>query len=173
VQDFAIRFATPGDAETIARHRAQMFREMGDLADADYESLVSETAAFLRGALASGEYIGWLATPASNPAIVAAGAGLQIRPLLPHPQPGKRGLIAGRQGLILNVFVERPYRRHGLARSLVREVLAWAASHNIGSIVLHASRQGRPLYEQLGFVPTNEMRYAGQRPLGVFGASRG
>jgi len=35
---------------------------------------------------------------------------------------------------------------------------------NIGAgspLVLHASQDARPLYEKLGFVPTNEMRYTG------------
>ena len=40
-------------------------------------------------------------------------------------------------------------------------VLAWTRDQAITSSVLHASDAGRPLYEALGFVPTNEMRYAG------------
>ena len=38
-----------------------------------------------------------------------------------------------------------------------------AAAHGITSLVLHASRDARGLYEKLGFVPTNEMRFAGRR----------
>ena len=50
------------------------------------------------------------------------------------------------------------------------EYLGWLASpaddHNtLVDIVLHASTEGRPLYESLGFVATNEMRYAGPPPL--------
>jgi hypothetical protein len=36
--------------------------------------------------------------------------------------------------------------------------LATLAARRIRRVVLHASDQGRPLYERLGFVPTNEMR---------------
>jgi hypothetical protein len=32
------------------------------------------------------------------------------------------------------------------------------AERNVGRIVLHASEEGRRLYERLGFVPTNEMQ---------------
>jgi hypothetical protein len=32
------------------------------------------------------------------------------------------------------------------------------AERNISRIVLHASYDGRRLYQRLGFVPTNEMR---------------
>jgi hypothetical protein len=43
----------------------------------------------------------------------------------------------------------------------MREVLEWARAERIESLVLHAAPDGRPLYEQLGFVATNEMRYTG------------
>jgi hypothetical protein len=39
-----------------------------------------------------------------------------------------------------------------------RSVLAALAERKVRRIVLHASDYGRPLYERLGFVPTNEMR---------------
>jgi hypothetical protein len=34
----------------------------------------------------------------------------------------------------------------------------WLKEQGFGSVVLHASDEGRPLYESLGFQPTNEMR---------------
>jgi hypothetical protein len=40
----------------------------------------------------------------------------------------------------------------------MRSVLSALAERNIRRIVLHASDDGRRLYERLGFVPTNEMR---------------
>ena len=42
----------------------------------------------------------------------------------------------------------------------MRELLSWCRANGVESVVLHASPEGRPLYEQLGFTPTNEMRYA-------------
>jgi hypothetical protein len=38
------------------------------------------------------------------------------------------------------------------------EVIADAQATGLASLVLHASDAGRPLYERLGFVATNEMR---------------
>jgi hypothetical protein len=40
----------------------------------------------------------------------------------------------------------------------MRSVLTALAERNVRRIVLHASDEGRRLYERLGFVPTNEMR---------------
>jgi GNAT superfamily N-acetyltransferase len=158
---FTIRLAERHDVATIARHRAEMFRDIGDLHHDHYDALVRATREYLTQAIDAGEYVGWLANPFDRPDVIAAGAGLQIRTLMPRPDRGGTSLIGGRQGLIVNVFTERPYRRLGLARQLMERVLAWAKEHHIGSVVLHASSEGRTLYDQLGFVPTSEMRYAG------------
>jgi hypothetical protein len=34
----------------------------------------------------------------------------------------------------------------------------WAEGRGLGALALHASEEGRPLYETLGYEPTNEMR---------------
>jgi GNAT superfamily N-acetyltransferase len=64
--------------------------------------------------------------------------------------------------LVLNVYVEPHWRRRGLARRLMQEILEWAPTAGVARLVLHASREGRPLYEALGFTATNEMRYGGR-----------
>lgn len=83
--------------------------------------------------------------------------------MLPRPDTGGRELVGGPQGLILNVYTEPAWRRRGLAVLLMQRVLDWAAANGVKSLVLHASNDGRPLYEKLGFTATNEMRYAGNR----------
>jgi hypothetical protein len=40
-------------------------------------------------------------------------------------------------------------------------ILAWARATEVESLVLHASTDGRALYERLGFAATNEMRFMG------------
>lgn len=137
-----------------------MFLEMGSLAEADAQRLVTATTSYLETAIAAGEYHGWLATPVGG-TMIAAGAGVQVRPQLPRPDPSGHGILTGRQGMI-NVYVEPAFRRRGLARLLVETALAWANDQQLAGIVLHASTFGRPLYEALGFVPTSEMRYAGR-----------
>ena len=58
----------------------------------------------------------------------------------------------------MNVYTEPAHRRRGLSRRLMSELIAWCRAHGITRITLHASTDGRPLYEGLGFTPTNEMR---------------
>jgi len=158
---FLIRTATIADVEVIARHRAAMFRDMGSLPDQLVPALESGTITYLRRAVAEGEYVGWLAAPTRKPGEIIAGAGVQVRRVLPFPRPDDSPprIASGLQAIVLNVYTERGWRRQGLARMLMARVIDWARAQRIDSLVLHASADGRALYEQLGFAQTNEMRY--------------
>jgi GNAT superfamily N-acetyltransferase len=160
---FQVRPATVAEARVIARHRAEMFSDMGALPRSLYDELVDGTAGFLERAMPAGDYVGWFAMSAENPQEIVGGAGILLRRLPPHPLRGAADatLAQGRQGLVMNVFTERPWRRRGVAELLMRHLLTWAADHCLDTLVLHASDEGRALYERLGFVPTNEMRFAG------------
>ena len=158
-QAFRIRPATPNDAPILAKHRVEMFRDMGRIAD---ETTAAELRAASEPLLAqwveAGSYLGWLVEPSSRPGLVVGGAGVQLRPMLPRPAVGATGLIAGPEAYVLNVFVERAWRRRGVAAYLMEFVLTYARERRLRLVSLHASDEGRPLYEKLGFVPTNEMR---------------
>jgi GNAT superfamily N-acetyltransferase len=157
---FEIRVAVPEDALIIAQHRAAMFSDMGILPPDLAPQLEAATVAYLRDALPRGEYHGWLATGGGDPATIVAGAGVQLRRVLPFPQ--RQGSVervaTGRQAIVLNVYTAPSWRRQGVARSLMERIIAWARAEGIESLVLHASQNGRALYQQLGFVATNEMR---------------
>ena len=159
---FAVRRAAAGDAGTLARHRAEMFRDMGQLPAGLYDPLVEASRAYFAAALPDGRSVAWVAELADGSREIVGGAVLQLRELLPRPAPQGERLVRGPQGMILNVFTERAWRRHGVAQALMQELLAWCRANGIESVVLHASEQGRPLYEKLGFTPTNEMRYRGE-----------
>ena len=58
----------------------------------------------------------------------------------------------------MNLVTVPPYRRRGIARRVMRAMLQWLMDHGIQVIALHASEGGRPLYQELGFAPSNEMR---------------
>jgi len=45
-------------------------------------------------------------------------------------------------------------------RRTYAEWFDWARRERLDRLVLHASPEGRPLYDRLGFVATNEMRFA-------------
>jgi GNAT superfamily N-acetyltransferase len=153
-----VRRATVEDVATIARHRAAMFVDMGRATADVAAQLVADTEVYLRDAIPREEYLGWLATEEEDARIVA-GAGVQRRRVLPFPRA--TDVAFGHQAIVLNVYTEPAFRRRGLARCLMTEIIAWARAVRLESLVLHAADEGRPLYEQLGFVGTNEMRYHG------------
>ena len=159
-----VRLATPADAPVLARHRAEMFRDMGKLDDDHYERLLTAAERDIRAWLESGDYVSWVANPKGRPEEIVAGAGIQIRKLLPRPIPGGAGMRLGPEAIVLNVFTERTWRRRGIGAELMTHAIEWARKHGMARLVLHASDDGRRLYERLGFEPTNEMRFTGELP---------
>ena len=91
--------------------------------------------------------------------MVIGGAGVQLRPILPRPASAGAAVELGPEAIVLNVYVEPARRRGGVAEALMQTVLSALARLQIRRVVLHASDAGRGLYERLGFVPTNEMRF--------------
>ena len=154
-----MRRATADDIAAIAYHRYAMFRDMGSASADLADELQERTRRYLRQAMPSGEYVGWVAAPAAEPARVVAGAGAQLRRILPRFNDARDRVVEGRQAIVVNVFTEPEFRRQGLARQLMLAVLAWARDERLDSLVLHAAKDGRALYESLGFTQTNEMRY--------------
>ncbi|MFL6520358.1 MAG: GNAT family N-acetyltransferase [Chthoniobacterales bacterium] len=159
--EFLIRRADVRDAGVIARHRARMFQDMGDLSEETRDDFLAASQAWTERGLASSEYIGWLASPKAEQGVVIAGAGVQVRLVAPHPhRPARNGGFAkGRHAIVLNVFTEPEWRNRGVGLLLMNEIIRWAREEKIDRLVLHASTQARSLYERLGFVVTNEMRF--------------
>jgi GNAT superfamily N-acetyltransferase len=162
----SIRQATLADIGTIAHHRVAMFRDMGSVAPELIGELGALTEEFLHAAMPRGDYLGWLASAESVPSRIVAGVGAQVRRVSPFPRAradGRIDVARGRQALVVNVYTEPEFRRRGIARRLMTELMRWAGETEIDALVLHAAPDGRPLYEQLGFKQTNEMRFS---PLG-------
>jgi GNAT superfamily N-acetyltransferase len=147
--DYHIRKATPADIDAIVRHRTSMFSDMGEKFDPD--GLAAAFVPWAREAMAKGTYHHWLAETQDGRA--AAGAGLSVLPWPPGPH-----YFEGRLAFVYNVYTERPDRRRGLARRLMDTLHAWCRAEDILVMALHATDEGRPLYESMGYRPTNEMR---------------
>ena len=155
---FEIRRAIIEDIPVLAGHRAAMFRDMGHLTPTAEAPLIRATTAYLRTAMPGGEYLAWVAQSAALPREVIGGAGVQLRTILPRPGYTDHELELGPEAIVLNVYVLPEWRRRGVAESLMRALLGALAERKVRRIVLHASDQGRRLYERLGFEATNEMR---------------
>ena len=137
-----------------------MFQDMGDVSDDGFQILRAKARSRLKEWLDSGDYVGWLATPADQPEMVVGGAGVRLQPILPRPV-NVSTVGEGRQGTVVNVFTEPQWRRRGIAGLLMKEIITWSKNERLDRLLLHASDEGRSVYERLGFIAGNEMRFVG------------
>jgi GNAT superfamily N-acetyltransferase len=146
----SIREATPNDIPEILRQRRGMYEDM-DYRDAEaLTAMLSTTEPYLAKALANGSFRGWLASAAER---IVGGGAIVISPWPSHPYDGQC-----RRATILNVYTYPEFRRRGVARLLMRTMIEWCRKEKFSAVFLHASPDGRPLYEAMGFKPTNEMK---------------
>jgi GNAT superfamily N-acetyltransferase len=154
--EYRMRQATADDAHIVAHQRAAMFRDYLKIPEAEAAAIEAASQPLLAEMIERGEYLAWL-IELDGQAI--AGGGVILRRLLPRPG----GLNGGEEAYILNVYTEPEYRRRGLARVVMSAIIDWCAAREVAVVSLHASDDGRPLYESLGFAPTSEMNWQGQR----------
>jgi len=83
---------------------------------------------------------------------VVAGGGVILLQFQPHPMDPRP-----QRAWVVNMFTEPEHRRRGLAGLLMDTIVTWCRAEGLRFLYLHASDEGRALYESLGFVPTNEM----------------
>lgn len=149
--DFTIREAAPSELPVVLHHRRSMFRDMGQGTEEQLDRMVEGARPLLARALADGSYHHWLALDGSGR--VLGGGGVLLCPWPANPKDP-----CTERAMILNVYTEPEFRRLGVARRIMETILDWIKARGLRSANLHASDQGRALYEKLGFEPTNEMR---------------
>ncbi len=149
-QEPLIRPATPNDLSEILRHRRGMYEAMGYTDANSLASMLSTSKPYLISALQNGSFRGWMALVDGQ---VIGGGAILINPWPSHPYD-----LECRRATILNLYVDPGFRRRGIARQLMRTMIDWCRNEGFAAVYLHASNDGRPLYETLGFEPTTEMR---------------
>lgn len=142
--------ATRADYEVILETRKLMFEEMGKQ---DLETIWLSIPPFrdwLLAHMANNTYLGFFAVEGK---IVMSAAGMYLMDFPPGPLT-----FHDKSAYLLNVYTYPDYRKRGLAKQLVQQLIAEAQKRGIRRILLHASDAGRPLYESMGFTISNEMR---------------
>jgi GNAT superfamily N-acetyltransferase len=140
--DYRVRRATLADADVLVQQRIAMFTDMQVPLDA--AALDPAFRAWLAQTMTAGTYRAWLAETAGGE--VAGGGGITIIPWPPGPQ-----YAGDRLAFVYNVYTERPHRRRGLARLIMDTIHDWCRAEGITSVALNASRDGKPLYESMGY----------------------
>jgi GNAT superfamily N-acetyltransferase len=148
--DLAIREAIPADIPEILRQRRGMYMDMGYTDEPKLDAMASLSASYLAKAMSDGAFHAWLAYSGER---VVGGSALIISPWLAHPYD-----LECRRATILNVYVYPEYRLRGVARRLMETMIGWCRNEGFAGVTLHASDDGRHLYESMGFALSNEMR---------------
>ena len=148
--NITIRPATLADIPEILRQRRSMYEAMRYTDSGALETMCSLTGDYLRTAIPNGWFHEWLACDAGRP---IAGGAVFITAWPAHPYD-----LECRRATILNVYTDPEYRRQGIARSLMETMITWCREQGLARVALHASEDGRHLYETLGFQLSNEMR---------------
>jgi GNAT superfamily N-acetyltransferase len=133
-----------------------MFRELGWQDDARLLEVEPLFAEYLGETLPCGECSGLIAEHVdAEGRLKPAGTVVLVWQRVP---PGVRNL-AGIQAYALGMYVEPELRRRGVARALMVRAIECASDRGASLVTLHASVLGKPLYERIGFTPTDELRF--------------
>ncbi len=147
-----IREATDQEDELLAKHFYHMWRDNqvpGQNLRPDWPLITLQFIDHVRQSLSYRAYVAEVAGR------VVGSVGCQLfdglYPLIIAEQHRKYGYIWG-------VFVEPEYRNQGIGSQLTETAVQYLRSQHCTRVILHASPSGQPVYERLGFKPSNEMR---------------
>ena len=147
---WCLRPAVPEDSPTVVAFRRMMFEAMGYRDVAALDAMADAAGVYFPRAIRTGEYRGWIAEVGGQ---AVATAGLVIHAVPPSPAN-----LVGQAGYIMNICTAPAWRGRGIASALLDRMLAHLRAEGIPAASLHATDDGRPIYERAGFAPSNEMR---------------
>jgi len=141
----AVRPARAEDAPEIARLAELMYRSLGlSLDEESWGRWRVGAQEAVRTRLGADLTVVVAEEPGAPGRLVACGAGVVFERM-----PGPAG--DARVGYVQWMSTELAFRRRGLARAVLRALLAWFEAQGVHDVELHASPQGRPLYRSEGF----------------------
>ena len=141
-----IREGTVADLDLLTQVRLEFLAERTDTPhDEVVAQLAAPTREYFAGRFAADRLWCWFAEEVEG----WAGAVAFVVNDIP-PRPGE---LRTREAHVLNMYVAPDRRRGGIGRRLMEAGIAASAARGVRLVVLHATEDGRPLYERLGFLP--------------------
>lgn len=145
---YRFRIATEEDLPRLVEMKLLMFTEAGRaslLPPSKHKAVLDDYARLYQADLARH----FIACEDRGP---VACVGAFIKDDLPY-----RYFEPPTYGFIGDVYTEPSHRSHGLAKRLSQDAMLWLRSRGVRAVRLLASEAGRPLYQKLGFRPSEEM----------------
>lgn len=146
------RIATVADVDALASLRWRMETERHPehpVTEADYAVYLEAARREISAEIERGAHIAFLAE--ADGAVVAC-AILIWWTMLPTLTE-----LSRKRGYVSSVYTDPAWRRLGVARRLMEQLLAQAQEIGVQRLILWASTMGRPLYLDQGFVPSHAL----------------
>ncbi|MCI5207668.1 MAG: GNAT family N-acetyltransferase [Candidatus Electrothrix sp. ATG2] len=149
-----LREASPKDIPALAEHHKKIFIEIWELKGDHLDptrgkELAKAYAQKLASELEAGTCKAWVVEDKDD--IVASGAMTLVN-LVPTPSN-----ISTTAAYLHSIYTEKPHRRKKYAQRIVHSAVNYCKAKGITFAFLHASSQGEPVYQKIGFSPASDM----------------
>ncbi len=146
-----LRRATLDDLDLLVRHRRGMWEEILEAPRRELDAADRAYRRWARARLVSKELIGFIVeTTRGEP--VASGC-VWLMPA--QPRPLWKGTVSP---YLMSMYTEKDHRGEGHGTRITQEAIRWSRARGYTTLLLHASKLGKPIYLRMGFVEGNEMR---------------
>jgi ribosomal protein S18 acetylase RimI-like enzyme len=137
------RKATVKDASDLTALRIKMLCEDNDYCAELVEKMRASAKDYFLQELANGNFIARLAVDGDK---IIGACGMSLLAIPPDDRS-----ITGKTAYISGMYVEPDYRRKGIAKNILLEIMEDARKENCERMVLDTTQSGKKLYEKYGF----------------------
>ncbi len=154
---FKVRPAAVRDIPTLTSQRHRMFEDMHSPPAKDIAIHDKAFPAWAKREIRAKRLICFLVEDEGGRTV--GGGSLWLRDVQPYP-----GFAGGKIPYLMSVYTEPDFRGKGAATLVIKHAMVWAKKHGYSAMSLHASKDGRKIYESLGWASGNEMDYEFRNP---------
>lgn len=138
--------ADNSNIEELMSIRLEMLKIVNNMSDEDkFDKILVESS---REYFLNGNQTTLLAKDGEKIIACASISYILLMPTFSHP--------TGKRAHLMNVYTNKAYRHQGIAKKMVRQLIAEAKEKGCTEISLDARPDGRPLYKILGFTENKE-----------------
>lgn len=146
-----MRKATLDDLDLLVRHRRGMWEEILEVPPAKMDTADRAYRRWARDRMKGREMVGWIVETAQGDPVASGCVWLMPS----QPRPLWSGTVSP---YLMSMYTETAHRGQGHATRITREAIRWSKARGYTTLLLHASRFGKPIYLREGFAEGNEMR---------------
>lgn len=151
MEAYTVSLGGESDVDLLTSHRLSMWKDIHPELSSVIESTADTTRQWILEKIRQGRLHPFIAR--SEQGVVAGSGCILINATQPRPSTSKMEVP-----YLLSMYTEMHARRQGVATMITRAAVDWCRNRGYDRVVLHASKEGRRVYEKIGFEPSNEMR---------------